>query len=291
MRKSFFLIRSNLRRAKGQTAAEIALIFLAAGMMNLWLMLSLDYKQNFERWHQRLNGEHVTVCVSRAPAAEEAEPDKNSDEMKQYITEVLKQDTRTSEFCMDDVMCSEGKLQYNGGEAVTNFIMMKKDDALKRPVGRVELVEDSQFTEGIYLPMIYKTGDIAVGTMAELTIGKHKVSSRVCGFFNSVMTGSHNCGMCEILMTEQTYQEWKNKGYAPDFALVSVRISDKEESEAFETMLNHAVSARYPEAFTISNSYTLVSQSRYISQMICSSVVSAMAFFVLLIVQIGRAHV
>lgn len=284
MRKSFFLIRSNLRRAKGQTAAEIALIFLAAGMMNLWLMLSLDYKQNFERWHQRLNGEHVTVCVSRAPAAGEAEPDKNSDEMKQYITEVLEQDTRTSEFCMDDVMCSEGKIQYNGGEAVTNFIMMKKDDALKRPVGRVELVEDSQFTEGIYLPMIYKTGDIAVGTMAELTIGKHKVSSRVCGFFNSVMTGSHNCGMCEILMTEQTYQEWKNKGYAPDFALVSVRISDKEESEAFETMLNHAVSARYPEAFTISNSYTLVSQSRYISQMICSSVVSAMAFFVLLIV-------
>lgn len=306
MRKSFFLIRSNLRRAKGQTLAEIVLILLAAGMMNLWLMLSLDYKQNFDRWHHRLNAEHVTVCVNSIPAADESASDRkagtdnvhemgesasgkstemgNAGEMKKYITQILGQDTRTLEFGIDDVMCSEGRITYNGGETATNFIMMKKEDALNRSVGKAELVEDSEFTEGIYLPMLYKTGDIAVGTLAELTIGNHKISCRVCGFFNSVMAGSHNCGMCEILLTEQVYQEWKAKEYAPDSLLVSVRISDKGESEAFETMLNHAVSARYPGVFSTSNSYALVSQSRYISQMICSSVVSAMAFFVLLIV-------
>lgn len=290
MRNSLFLIRSNLRRAKGQTMAEIVLILLAAGMMNLWLMLSLDYKQNFDRWHQRLHAEHVTVCVAddssgmRGAASEGIAGTDKRRGIKEYISQILKEDARTLEFCMDDVMCAEGRMTYNGGETVTNFVMMKKEDGQKRPVGKTELVEDSEFSEGVYLPMIYKTGDIAVGKQVELTIGNHKVSCQVCGFFNSVMAGSHNCGMCEILMTEQMYQELEEKGYAQDSTLVSVRIADKSESEAYESMLNHAISSEYPGVFYTSNSYALVSQSRYISQMICSGVVSAMAFFVLLIV-------
>ena len=64
MAKYIVLIRSNLRKAKGQTAAEFVLILLAAAMMNLWLMLSLDYRQNFDRCHQRLNAEHVAVCAA-----------------------------------------------------------------------------------------------------------------------------------------------------------------------------------------------------------------------------------
>ena len=63
MGKSFLLARSNLRKAKGQTAAIIVLMFLAALMLNLWLMLAMDYRQNFERCHERLNAEHVTFAI------------------------------------------------------------------------------------------------------------------------------------------------------------------------------------------------------------------------------------
>ena len=44
MGKSFLLVRSNLRKAKGQTIAIIVLIFLAALMLNLWLALAMDYQ-------------------------------------------------------------------------------------------------------------------------------------------------------------------------------------------------------------------------------------------------------
>ena len=63
MGKSFLLARSNLRKAKGQTTAIIVLIFLAALMLNLWLWLSMDYRENFERCHDRLNAEHVTFAI------------------------------------------------------------------------------------------------------------------------------------------------------------------------------------------------------------------------------------
>lgn len=273
MGKNLFLIRANLRKAKGQTAAEFVLILLAAGMVNLWLMLSLDYRQNFVRCHGRLHGEHVTACVEGSARG-----------MQEYISRVLEQDGRVTETYMDSVMCAEGSITYNGWETTTNFILMEKGRALGRPIGRSELVEDAGVQEGVYLPMIFKTGEIAAGKQVQLTIGGHKVSYTVCGFFNNAMAGSHNCGMCLVLLTEQCYQDLEGKGYAPKAALVSARLKDKSGSEDVETMLNRAISAAYPDRFSVSNSYALVSQSRYISQMICSGVLSAMAFFVLLIV-------
>ena len=55
MSKYFLIAASNLRRAKGQTTAIVALIVLASAMLNLWMMLSMDYKRNFDRYHEKLN--------------------------------------------------------------------------------------------------------------------------------------------------------------------------------------------------------------------------------------------
>ena len=63
MGKMFLLAHSNLRRTKGQMAAIIVLLLLASSMLNLWLMLSMDYRQNFDRCHDRLNAEHVTIAA------------------------------------------------------------------------------------------------------------------------------------------------------------------------------------------------------------------------------------
>ena len=63
MGKSFLLVCADLRKAKGQTAAIFVLIVLASLMLNLWLILSMDYKQNFDRYHTQLNEGHVTLAV------------------------------------------------------------------------------------------------------------------------------------------------------------------------------------------------------------------------------------
>ncbi len=272
MRKSILLARSNLRRAKGQTAAIIVLIFLAALMLNLWLMLSMDYRQNFRRCHDRLNAEHVTMAI-----------DGDTSEMRKFVTDTLKADKRTAEFFLDSVLHMVGTFEYNGGEMNSEFIFMEKEDALNRKIGKIEIVEDSSYTRGIYMPVLYRSDDIAVGKTMELSIGSRKMSYTVCGFFNSAMMGSHNCSMCGVLLTEDCYQELEEAGYAPRAALCSIRLHDREGSEDYDAMLKDAVSARYPAVRTASNTYAMVSQSRYISQMICSGIMSAMACFILII--------
>ncbi len=276
MRKSFLLAHANLRKSKGQIAAMAVLLLLAAAILNLWLMLSMDYKQNFERSHDRLNDGHVTIAVDN--------DDTNTKEvMKEFLTQTLENDKRTTDFSLDDSMHMVGSFDYNGGETNAELIFLEKEQALSRPIGKVEIVEDSQIESGIYMPMLYKSDDIAIGKTIEVSIGSNKVSYTVCGFFNSIMAGSHNCSLCELILTKDKYDELKETGYAPQSTLCSVRITDKTQSEDYEAMLKNTVSSRYPAVRSVSNSYTLVSQSRYIAQMICSGVMSAMAFFILLI--------
>ena len=272
MRISFLLACSNLRRSKGQTIAIIILILLASFMLNLCLILSMDYKQNFDRYHDKLNAEHATLVV-----------DGDSTEMREFLTQTLENDQRTADFSLDHSMQMVGLFAYNNGEVNSNLVILDKQTAVSRSVGKVEIVEDSEFTSGIYMPILYKSGDIAIGNTVKITLGNNEMCYTVCGFFNSIMGGSHNCGLCELVLTEDNYKALAEMGYATNSLLCSVRIRDKSESEDYETMLKNIISSRYPTARKSSNSYTLVAQSRYISQMICSGIISVMAFLILLI--------
>ena len=273
MKKFFLIAHSNLRRNKGQTVAIIALIFLASMMLNLWLMLSTDYKQNFDRYHDKMNAEHVTLVVTGDEAR-----------VRNFVEDTLDKDERTTDYSVDDAIMNAGSFEYNGGEIDTGFVFLEKEAALNRSVGKIEIVEDGEFSSGVYLPMIYGTNsNYSVGDTIEMTIGDKVESYTVCGFFNSVMVGSHNCGMSEILLTEDKYNELQKSNRYPKSSLVSVRIEDKAESEDFEATLKSEISSRFPELRTESNSYEMVSSSRYISQMICSSIISVMGFLVALI--------
>ncbi|MDE7167257.1 MAG: FtsX-like permease family protein [Clostridia bacterium] len=272
MRKLFLIARSNMRRAKGQTVAIVVLILIAAMLLNLWLMLSMDYKANFDRYHDELNAEHVTVTVDDEDGA-----------VCEFLSQTLENDDRVSEYRHDGCLHMTTSFSYNGGEMNHWCVFLKKETALTRTVGRAEIVEEGSFSSGVYLPMIFKSDEIALGKPIEMSIGSHTVEYTVCGFFNSVMMGSHNCGLTEIMLSGDKYAELETLGYAPQATLCSVRLYDKSENLNFEATIKSAISERFPNLNMVSNSYDIVSQARYISQMICSGVMSAMAFFVLLI--------
>lgn len=261
-----------MRKAKGQTVSIAVLVLLAASMLNLWLMLAMDYKQNFDRYHDKLNAEHVTLAITGDDVG-----------LRDDIARILEEDGRTVEYCIDDSMLVVGSFPYNGGEINLGMVILEKQAALSRSVGRIEIVEDSGYTSGIYIPMIFGSGgEYGIGDTLEITVGSDQVSYTICGFLNSIMAGTHNCGMAEFLLTEDCCQELQEKNIGWNATLVSIRLNDKGESQSYEAMLN-VISEKYPNLYALSNSYEEVAQSRYISQMICSGIVSAMAFFVLLI--------
>ncbi len=272
MNKYFLIARSNLRKAKGQAAAIIVLVLLAALTLNLWLMLSMDYKANFDRYHDKLNAEHVTLSV-----------DGDKDEIREFLLQTLENDPRVSQYRLDSCLNMTGTFPYNNGQMNGWFVFLPKDDAVSRSIGKAEIVEEGGIASGVYLPVLYRSDDIQVGRQIELTIGSHTVEYTVCGFFNSIMMGSHNCTLTEIILTDDAYAELADLGYAPRATLCSIRMRNQADNLIFEADLRAAVSEKFPNILMASNCYDIVTQSRYISQSICSAVMSVMALFVLLI--------
>ncbi len=272
MRKLLLIARSNMRKAKGQTVAIVVLILLAAMLLNLWLMLSLDYKANFNRYHDKLNDGHVTLSVSG-----------DNKEMRSFLAQTLEGDDRVEQFGLDDCLSMAGTFPYNGGQMNGWFTFFPKQVALSRSVGKAEITQEGNFSSGVYLPLLYRSEEIQIGDSIEITVGGNTVEYNVCGFFNSVMLGSHNCSLTELILSEDKYEELKLSKFAPQSTICSVRLVDKNINMNFEGELINLVSAKFPDAYIMTNSYDNVIQARYISQMICSGIIAAMSFFVLLI--------
>ena len=271
MGKLFLIARSNMRKAKGQTAAIVVLILLAAILLNLWLMLSMDYKANFDRYHDKLNAEHVTLLVD------------DTNKVQKFLSQTLESDPEVKEFRLDNCMYMVGTFSYNDGQMNGQFIFMDKQTAISRTIGKAEIVEEGNLTSGVYLTMLYKSDDYSIGKTIELTIGSHPVTYTVCGFFNSVMMGSHNCALTQIILTQDRYAELEVSNYAFQTTLCSVRLNEKSTNLTYEAKIKAIVSENFPNTQMASNCYDIVAQSRYISQGICSAIMSVMAFFVLLI--------
>lgn len=271
MNKNLLLSRANIRKAKGQTAVIIVLVLLASIMMNLWLMLGTDYKENFDRCHDRLNEGHITISAYRR------------DTEFQSITEnLLKSREDVAEYCMTDALGWVGTFEYNGGEASSHLIFLDEDTALSRKVGKVEITEDSDLTSGIYIPVLY-SASYAIGDEIELSLGSEKLKYTVVGYINSAMAGSHNCALCVMMLTKDKYAELEKRGTIPELTFISVRINDKSKSDDIETELADLILEEFPATIMMTNSYELVSSSRFVSQSICAAILSAMAFLITLI--------
>ena len=163
MRKSLLIAASNLRRTKGQTVAIVALILLASAMLNLGLMLSTDYKRNFDRCHDRLNDGHVTLVMTG-----------NDTKQQEFLYRTLEEEEGVEEYFCQDALFMVGSFAYNGGEVNTEFVILEKESALSRPVGRMEIVEEGEGKSGVYLPMLYGAdGTIELGDMMDINIRSH----------------------------------------------------------------------------------------------------------------------
>lgn len=273
MYRNILLARANIRKAKGQTTAIIVIVLLSSLMMNLWLMLSMDYRKNFDRCHDRLNDGHVNIAAY-----------VTDDDFKNFISDTLKERSDVTDYTVSDAFCEPFSFEYNGGEISQLAVILEKEDALSRNVGKFEITEDSDIKSGIYLPMLYSTGDnYAVGDTIKVTFLGEEFEYTVCGFFNSAMIGSHNCNMMSLLLTEDKFEEFSKETAALKSVYVSARINDVSKCEDISSELKDAILKEFPEVVVTGNDYKMVTTSRYISQMICAGILSAMAFLVLLI--------
>ena len=271
MRRILLLARSNLRREKGQTAIFLVLILIGALVLNLWLMLTTDYHANFDRWHETLHAEDVLLLAAGTEA-----------ELGDGVREILDGRSDVSEYELEEGLIVVAGIPYNGGTLTDPMIVLPADDAQRRMLGQVVITdEDASPENGLYYPLIYASDELTIGKESEVEMDGVRRAVPTAGFINSVMAGSHNCGIILLLAGEGLYRELSQQA-APG-TLISVRIADPGMSQEVRGELVQALQDRWPELSVQGTDYVRNRQSRYVMQMITTAILAAAVCFELIV--------
>ncbi len=273
MNKNILLSKSNLKTSKGASICVGVLLFIAALLFNLALVLVTDYKDNFYRLHDKLNAESVSIMT--------VTKDNN---YESYIDNLLSNDDKVDEYEYIEAYGLEVKLPFNSDNFISSAVIVDYNTAANKSIGKMDIVGKTLSEEGIYLPYLFKRNGYELGDNVKINFGtSNEYEFKVVGFFNSIMVGSNNCAMTMFCLSDNAYnmieENMENyKGY-----FLSIRLKDQSKSQTYEGYITDKISADLNTNVIYGNNFNVVSMSRYITQMIASIIILILASLIVVI--------
>lgn len=263
MGKISILTKSNLKTSKGASICVGVLLLVASLLLNLSLILFTDYKSNFYTLHEKNNAEHVCINV------------QTTDNFYDVVSDSLSNDNNVSCFEITETFSTVFHIPFNGGNFSTTGVFFNADEALAKKVGKIDFVGETLDGQGIYLPYLFDVNGYNLGDEASVSFGDGITHNyKVLGFFNSIMAGSNNCGMTSFLLTEDIYNNMKEEvGEGCLSYFTSIRLKDSSKAEAYEGYFTEFIKSNLNVNGISSNNISLISSSRYITQMISSAII------------------
>lgn len=282
MRKSFLLAISNIRKSKGQTIAMFALILIASMLLNMWLVLFLDYTKNFDRRAAQLDAEDVSlIFVDRESA------------FQKDLRAILEADSRTDRYSLEECLAFTGTSRYRSGEMNTFYQALPVERAKEHRLGQYHILEQSETLpeHAVWLPCLYKEGGgYALGDPFDLTLLGKTHSFKVAGFYENMINGSFNGGICTLLFDEESYRAME-KAHGDEIASVaaSVKLTDRSTNEKYAGEIGTAVLKQHPAVSYNYTYYDMVKQARSLTATICTAIISGIACLIVFIALIVLA--
>ncbi|MGM9971599.1 MAG: ABC transporter permease [Anaeroplasmataceae bacterium] len=264
MGKINLLTKSNLKTSKGASICVFVLLFVASLLLNLSLILFMDYKNNFYVSHDNCYAEHI--CINTCTT---------DSDFYDFVSDSLKNDSSVSDYEIIESFSIPFHIPFNGGNYSTSGVFFKYDDAINKRIGKNEFIGDVLDGEGIYLPYLFKVNGSKLGEVVSVSFGDNvEHQYKILGFFNSVMAGSNNCAMTSFLLTNNIYNDIKNEvGSSFCGYFTSIRLYDSSKAEVYEGYFSEVIKSNIEINSICSNNYLLISTSRYITQMITSAII------------------
>jgi len=271
--KSLLIIRFFVNKTKKQLAAIVLLLLLASMIMNLWMMLTGDYRKNFAREMDRLNGEDVILEMAcRVPG-----------DYKDEIEDVLDKQKHVIDYEVTETIAGISIGPYKDGELSTVYTFFPVDIAENKRIGRYEILERS-LGSGAYIPYIYKVNNIVdIGDEFWLKYGDKIYSWTVRGFYSNMTSGTINCRCVPILLTDDCYEEMKDSECYDSYKIAAV-TDIPERGEYNEADLIAVINEEIPELKAFLNtSQQRIEDVRYTTVSLYIGIMSLAAGIVIIV--------
>ena len=281
MSNSMMLVKSNIKKTKAQTAAIFILIVITALLINLCLMVGLDYQDGYDVIHDELNEADVTLMLAGLDS-----------EAERFESDYLADNAKVESYQVSPVAMLEGAVPYGEDSSYkTFFYAISKSEADKKTVGKYRY-EQQTAGSGVFLPyLFYQSGQYAVGDRFVLDDnGAEVIDATVRGFYSCVMTSNANARICGFILTDDVYETVAKPQETPlgkiASVMVSAKLTDGVDCAQFEYNATSDIAKDYANLKLLeSNNTELVKSTEYSTQIIAVAVI-AVAGLVFAIVSI-----
>ncbi len=271
--KNLNFIISNLRRSKWQVAAISFLLIIAAVLINIFLFLATDFRQDFHREKDRLNSEDIgAVYLNNMPGTD----------FSGRIAESMDGTGLVEQYEIDSVITAPGSVEYKDGILAGNITFMSFDAACEKQIGKYEILESDG--SGIFLSYIFKVdGGCEPGQDISVKSGPEEYSFRIAGFYNNLNTGNANCADIVVLLPEDDFNDIAEKrglSYR-----ISMLLEEPEKAEVQESEIIGRISGENKALTFMGTSVFLkLSDTRYISATIFEAILSVAAILMIAVI-------
>lgn len=221
METTGMLMKSYLKKSKGQMLSLFLLIVIAVTILNTGALVFFNYQRSFLNRMEELNGAHFMAALPK------------SDEDDKYLT-FIQNYKGVNQVVTQQVLIFPGaSLPYGDSRLEQVFLITSLGD--NRDISKLNMVEeDISIQNGIYLPYIMKTGGYhKTGETFDIQFNHKTYEFTIAGFIEDVsFTSSINLGGIGAYLKEGDFKnlqekskEWNNLG-----TLVSARMDDYRDS-------------------------------------------------------------
>lgn len=221
METTGMLMKSYLKKSKGQMLSLFLLIVIAVTILNTGALVFFNYQRSFLNRMEELNGAHFMAALPK------------SDEEDKYLTFIQNYKGVNQVETQQVLIFPGASLPYGDSRLEQVFLITSLGD--NRDISKLNVVEeDASIQNGIYLPYIMKTGGYhKTGETFDIQFNHKTYEFTIAGFIEDVsLTSSINLGGIGAYLKEGDFKnlqekskEWNNLG-----TLVSARMDDYRDS-------------------------------------------------------------
>ncbi|MDR2611268.1 MAG: ABC transporter permease [Clostridiales Family XIII bacterium] len=276
MEKIKTLTIANIRKNKGASVSLLILTMIAAALLNIGLVLYVDFGAYFDARAEQLNAPHSTILQSGSIS---------TDEQEEYLREY----PGVEEFEKQQVIAGYGDYYMNGSKApgIIIFADAENEQRMNPP----QLIGKSLPLDGgsVYVPYLMKTaGGYALGDSFNVNLAEKELHFTIAGFTEEVTYGAIMNTIYRFYVSGDRYERLSAEFPGQRCCLQSVRLEDS--GLGTQIQLDYAREFFYSEhieeassLFIESISYNAVKTSRTFIPTITSVIVIAFSAILLLI--------
>ncbi len=218
MNKEFLLAKSNFRKNRGTSIGVFLLMLLAALLLSLALMITLDIKPTAEKEAKRLEAGDGYIVFQTI--------DEGINE--DYMRNLLNDKPRRQQYTECIYYNFSQSIPFADGTLSQALIITDKR-VFDNQYDRVEIVTEDKSISApyIYLPyQIHTSGGFNVGDDYTLELSGEKQTYKIKGFINTTYFGCNNTGSFQFVMDDGSYGKLCEKAADCKALLVNVELAE-----------------------------------------------------------------